>query len=253
MRLLGGGLSFPGWLKNRASEGVSWSLRRNKASMRDQPLRANRATVPDWNLQCHLVEVLGGTKPTSTGPRETWTPRPSVGTSPCPILALHWPSWKPVRKDVGPSLPENTTAPRRHAESVCRQGGQGKVFVGCLPIGQAGRWPWLLWPEGNNPFFPGPGHRAKAVPPFWGGPVYRYPLRKNLENIQMQDVSSEKLLLFLGFIREGDPGILYLLARIWKKSRLKSTIRGLSWWQGLPYSISRLILLPWIQTASVRL
>ena len=71
MRLVGCVRSFPGWLKNRASEGVSWSLRRNKASMRDQPLRANRATVPDWNLHCHLVGVPGGTKPTSTGPRET--------------------------------------------------------------------------------------------------------------------------------------------------------------------------------------
>ncbi len=82
------------------------------------------------------------------------------------LCRLHcWQSWKPVRKDVGPSLPWNTTAPRRQAESGCRQGGHAEVFAS-PPCGQAGRWPWLLWPEGNNPFFPGHGHRAKAVSPF---------------------------------------------------------------------------------------
>ena len=64
--------------------------------------------------------------------------------------------------------------------------------------------------------FPGPGRGAKPVPPFGVGVTL----------------------------------MATLCARIWKKSRLKSTLRGLSWWQGLPNSICRLILLPWIQTAA---
>ena len=82
------------------------------------------------------------------------------------LCRLHcWQSWKPVRKDVGPSLPWNTTAPRRQAESGCRQSGHGEAFAS-PPSGQAGHWPWLLWSEGNNPFFPGPGRGAKAAPLF---------------------------------------------------------------------------------------
>ncbi len=102
-----------------------------------------------------LCETVRRVRPQASA--EQWgrrTPRPSVGTWPCPILAPpRWPFWKSVMQNVRHGRIVRTPPPPGvRVEAVCRQGGHGEVFAS-PPSGQAGRWPWLFRLAGNNPFF----------------------------------------------------------------------------------------------------
>ena len=94
----------------------------------------------------------------------------SVGTPPWPILASPpCPFWKSFKKDVGSLCFVRTSHPaRRQAESGCLQGGHGEAFAS-PPSGQAGRWPWFSWPEGNNPYFLALATERRRQPPFGVG------------------------------------------------------------------------------------
>ena len=180
--------------------------------------------VSEWNQSGILCQVVSGWRAWQVHPQDSagrWRGEDAVRQLERRggLCRLHcWQSWKSFRKDVGSRCFVRTSHPaRRQGGTGCRQGGQGKVFVGACPAVRPGVGRGYCGPKVTILFFPGPCRRTKAVPPF--GPA--------------------------SFIDT-------LCARIWNLSRLKSTLRGLSWWQGLPYSISRLILLPWIQTASVR-